>query len=262
MNFSKIKNGMRIISKFASQHSPTILTVIGVGLMIGGVVVTIVEAPKAKEDLDILEMDEELSHKEYVKEKARVIAKYYWKTATMTLGGAGIIFWGHKISLGRTAAALAAYGISEDKLRKLEDKIIEMDGEKHLQKVKDEINKEKILNTPPLAEEKVIHTGKGDILFMDSITGQKFRSSYEAVRRAINTLNADMLSNIDMTVSLNTWLGYLGCDSVDIGEKLGWRFEKIGDNIGVDFAVVDKPNEEIYNLITYDVTPIWDYNVY
>ena len=262
MNLSKIKKGFQIVSKVASQHSPTILTVIGVGLMIGGVVVTIIEAPKAKEELDILEEDDELSHKEYLKEKAHIIALHYWKTASITLGGAGLIFWGHKISLGRTAAALAAYSISEDKLKKLEDKIIEMDGEKHLQKAKDEINKERILNTPPTNEERIIHTGKGELLFMDSITGQKFRSSYEAVRRAINSLNADMLSSIDMTVSLNAWLGYLGCDSVDIGEKLGWRFEKVGDNIGIDFTVVDKPNEEVYNLIVYDVTPIWDYNVY
>ena len=82
-----------------------ILMAIGIGLMIGGIVVTIMEAPEAKSDLDSLEtdlqfaliMDKELSHKDYLTDKASIIIRHYWKTAIMALSGAGIIFWSYII---------------------------------------------------------------------------------------------------------------------------------------------------------------------
>ena len=96
---------------------------------------------------------------------------------------------------------------------------------------------------------------------MDSITGQKFRSSFEAIDRAVNAINADIHSDYDQTASLNTWLGYLGCKMCDIGDKLGWRFTRQGENVSVSYRVVDKQNEETYHIIDYDVSPLWDYDL-
>lgn len=261
MNFSKIKNGMRIISKFASQHSPTILTVIGVGLMIGGVAITIVEAPKAKSDLDILEEDDELTHKEYVKEKARVIAQHYWKTATMTLGGAGIIFWGHKISLGRTAAALAAYQMSKDDLEKLKDKIVETDGEKHLNKLEEAITKDEVKRNP-FNSATVINTGHGNTLFYDPIGRDYFLSDLEFIRQMRDEANLDMAktqrSCRKASLSYDGWREYIGLPALDgivdgkklgpaIGKDLGW----LNRNIELKITCTMLPDDTVCHIMGF-----------
>lgn len=258
-NLSTIKSGFKVVTRFAAKYSPTICIAVGVGMMAGGTVKAIVEVPKAKEEIDILENDDELSHKEYLRSKARIILYHYWATAGMTLGGAALIFWGHKISLGRTAAALAAYQMSKDDLKKLEDKIIEMDGEKHLEKAKDEIAKDRIRAS---TDNDILLTGKGDILFMDSITGQKFRSNFDAIDRAVNALNAEIHSDPELTASLNTWLDLLGCKDSKIGEKLGWRFNATGMNVDTKYRCVkDDASGEVTHLIEYNVEPIWDFDM-
>lgn len=263
ISLKAIGEGAKIIEKTIAKNSPTILTIIGVGMMIGGVVVTIIEAPKAKEDLNDLEEDDsfrDISHKEYISRKARIILYHYWKTVLLTTGGAGVIFWGHKISLGRTAAALAAYQMSKDDLKKLEEKIIETDGEKHLEKMKDDICRDEVKATD-FAEEKIIRTGKGDVLFIDSITGQKFYSNFDAIDRAVNSLNADIHSDPELTTSLNNWLSYLGCETTNIGDKLGWRFTKQGQNVDVKYRCVKRDTGEVVHVIEYTVVPIWDFDI-
>ena len=260
-NIKMLTEGAKAVTKFAAKHSPTICIVIGTALMGGAVIKTVVEAPKAKEEIDILDGIENFPHQKYFQEKARIIVKHYWPTTAMTLGGAALIFCGHKISLGRTAAALAAYQMSKDDLKRLEDKIVEMDGEKHLEKAKDEINRDRVMSTD-FGDENVIRTGKGDILFMDAITGQKFRSNFDAIDRAVNALNAEIHSDPELTASLNTWLDLIGCDDSKVGDKLGWRFDKTGQNVEVKYRCVNKPNEEVVHVIEYTVGPIWDYDIY
>ena len=260
-SMSVIKEGAKVVSRFASKHSPTIFVIFGVACMTGAVVKTIVEAPKAKEELDILDDVENVPHKVYFKEKTKIIVTHYWPTTVMVIGGAGMIFWGHKISLGRTAAALAAYQMSKDDLKRLEEKIVEMDGPKHLEKAKDEINKDRVMNTN-LEEDAIIHTGKGNTLFIDSITGQPFRSSFDAIDRAVNALNAEIHSDPELTASLNSWLDLIGARYSKVGDKLGWRFDKMGQNVEVKYRCVNNPNEEVVHVIEYNVVPIWDFDIY
>ena len=260
ISLKAISEGAKIIEKTVAKNSPTILTIVGVGMMIGGVVVTIIEAPKAEDEIEELEDNYELTHKEYINRKTRIILYHYWKTAALTIGGAGVIFWGHKISLGRTAAALAAYQMSKDDLKKLEEKIIETDGEKHLEKMKDDICRDEVKATD-FSDEKIIQTGKGDILFIDSITGQKFYSNFDAIDRAVNSLNADIHSDPELTAPLNNWLSYLGCETTNIGDKLGWRFTKQGQNVDVKYRCVKRDTGEVVHLIEYTVVPIWDFDI-
>lgn len=257
-------DGAKIVSRLAEKHAPTICVVLGTALMAGGTVKAIVEAPAAKEKLDDLDetvhFESDVPIKKYIREKASIILYHYWPTTAMTLVGAALIFWGHKISLGRTAAALAAYQMSKDDLKKLEDKIVELDGEKHLEKAKNSIAADRV-NSEVFTDEKVIQTGKGNVLFMDSITGQKFRSDFSAIDRAVNAINAQIHSDSELTASLNDWLDYLGCDSTKVGDKLGWRFTRQGENVSVQYRVINKPGEEVVHLIEYRVEPIWDYDM-
>lgn len=260
LNFGIVKTGAQMTMRFLSKHSPTICVAIGTGLMTGAIVKTVVEAPKAKEEIEILDSAENVPPKKYLQEKARIIFYHYWMVAGMTLGGAALIFWGHKISLGRTAAALAAYQMSKDDLKRLEDKIVEMDGEKHLEKAKDEIAKDRVLNDFT-DDTNVKHIGDGDILFMDGITGQKFRSSFDKIDRAVNALNAEIHSDPELTASLNTWLDLIGCEDSKVGDKLGWRFSRQGQNVDIKYRCIRKPSEEVIHVIEYNIKPLWDFDI-
>lgn len=256
-----IKNGIRVVSKFASENSPTILTVIGVSLMIGGVVATIIEAPKAKDDLDILEEDDELSHKVYLKEKTRIIASHYWKTASMTIGGAGLIFWGHKINLGRTAAALAAYQMSKDDLEKLKDKIIETDGEKHFNKLDEAITKDEVKRNP-FNSATVINTGHGNTLFYDPIGRDYFLSDMEFIRQMRDEANLDMAKTQRQlrkaALSYDDWREYIGLPALDgivdgkkmgfpIGKDLGW----LNRNIELKITCTMLPDDTVCHIMGF-----------
>lgn len=262
INTKMFSDGLKVMTKFISKNGPTIAVVAGVGMMIGAVVETIIEAPKAKEELADLEEDTKLceqpvSTKEYIGKQIKIVAKHYWPTVFMTASGVVLIFWGHKNSLGRTAAALAAYQMTKDDLKKLEDKIIEMDGEKHLEKAKDEIAKDRIAANMS----EPIMTGKGNIKFVDCITGQVFYSSFDAIERAVNALNAKLLSSIDNSESLNTWLDLIGCRTSDIGDKLGWNYSAQGDSVSVKYRCVKDPDTlEVTHYICYNIEPIWDFD--
>lgn len=236
VNMKTVTNGARIVANAVSQHSPTILTVVGVCCMIGAVAATIVEAPKAKNELDEIEEDDELTHKEYINRKTRIILYHYWKTAALTVGGAGIIFWGHKISLGRTAAALAAYQMSKDDLKKLEDKVIETDGEKHFNKIKDDINKDNI-NAHPVNYSTVINTGRGNTLCYDPIAHDYFWSDLDYIDKMARLANEEMTKTrwgmCKSAMSYDSWREYLDLPPLDgnvdehnvapaIGKDLGW----------------------------------------
>ncbi len=240
LNMKVITEGAKVVTKFAAKHSPTICVIFGTALMAGAVVKTIVEAPKAKEELDDLDetvhYEDNIPVKKYIREKTTIIARHYWPTAAMTFGGAAMIFWGHKVSLGRTAAALAAYQMSKDDLKRLENKIVEMDGEKHLEKVKDEINKDKALSTA-FNNDLVINTGHGTHLFYDPIGRDYFLSDFEFIRQAQEDANVDLAESAktdkygrrtkNSVMTYDQWREYLGLPPID-GTADGIRVAKAG----------------------------------
>lgn len=278
LDLKKINNLWRTVLKFVEQNSPTILTIIGVGLMTAAIIDTISEAPKAKDELDALDQDTEVSHKEYNKIKAKIIAKHYWPISVMGCGGAGLIFWGHKISLGRTASAIAAYQMSKDNLKKLEDKIVDMDGEKHLKLAKEDILKDDV-GKGPKKDELIYHTGHGLDLFYDAIGKRFFYSDIEYIRQQTANLNFDLAEQMKngnyAVASFNDWCEYVGLEPLDgfirdgkrkrkavgpnIGKDLGWRNRLIE----LDFTSMLMANDEHCAVVgfTENGAPKWDIDI-
>ena len=252
------KNALKHGTKFIVKNSPTILTIFGVGMMGGATVKAILETPAAAEELAELEEDTELTHKEYLQKKLRVIFYHYWMTAALALGGAGMIFWGHHITLGQTAAAIAAYNMKSDELQKLEKKIADTDGQKHLDKLHEELVKDRIVDGP---NGEVYDTGKGKMLCYEVISGRYFYSDVEKIRKACNDMNAWMNESLqfgeEMDVSLNEWYDYLGLERTKIGNKLGWH----NHNIELNFTSVLTVDNEPCLAIGYKNAPTWDFDM-
>lgn len=275
INFKTITDGVKVVGKWAARNMPTILTVIGVGMMTGATVDAIKEAPVAKEELDILE-EEELTHKEYFAKKTKIIVKHYWKVAVLDILGGVSIFGGNHINLRRIATATALLSTKTDELKKLEEKVLEKDGKKKLQKYKDEIIQEKVKNAAGDSFDisTVYNTGKGTALCFDSIGQRFFLSDLEYIRQMRDEFNSALAEQMqrhkEAVMSLNDWYGYIGLPPLDgrfngkrmgpdLGKDLGWRNRLMQ----LKFTAGMLDNDQTYSVIGFTDAggPKWDLDI-
>ena len=275
LNFKTIIGGVKVVGKWAAKNMPTILTVVGVGMMAGATVEAIKEAPLAKEELDILDT-EELTHKEYFVKKTKIIAKHYWKVAALDILGGVSIFGGNHMNLRRLATATALLSTKTDELKKLEQKILEKDGEKKLQKYKDEIIQEDAKKAAGdyFDISTVYNTGKGNTLCFDSIGQRFFLSDLEYIRQMRDEFNnaqgEQMQRHKEAVASLNDWYGYIGLPPLDgkfngkrmgpnLGKDLGWRNRLMQ----LKFTAGMLENDQTYSVIGFTEKggPRWDLDI-
>ncbi len=255
--------GVKMLGKGAVKHIPTILT--GVGTLGVGAAMFFMakKAPEAKKALD--EVREEWNNVEdkekrvkadYYFKLIRVGAKYYWVAISIATG-AIICFWcANHVNLKRLTSALTAAGLSAKAKEELEQKIKELDGDKKLQKIRDEIDADRVKENPPV-EDEIIQTGFGNHMCYEPITGRYFYSNIEKIKRAV-IFARDQLQK-DGYLSLNDWFNLLGLDSTDI--QLCWTANAVGEVNEFDISTSSQLTScDIPVLvIRYDVNPTMEY---
>ena len=253
---------VRFVGKGFVKHLPTILTAVGTLGVIGGVVLAAEKAPDAKKELDQEKKKwEDIPDKEnrvkadYIFKRVRIGTKHFWLVAVVIAGSITCFWIANHVSLKRLTSALTAAGLSAKAKEELEQKIKEMDGEKHLQKVYDEIDGDKIRNNPPV-ESEIINTGYGSHLCYESITGRYFYSNIEKIRRAVIVCR-DQLQK-DGYLSINDWFCAIGLDTTDL--QLCWTADNIGEVNDFDISTSSQltPDDIPVLVIRYDVNPIME----
>ena len=237
-----------------SKHRPAILMGIGITGMVTTTVLAVTATPKAMaaiEDAKI-ELDKD---KLTPIEAAKVCWKYYIPaTATMLTSAACLIF-SHTESTRRATAMAAAYQLSEAALSEYKDAVIETIGEKKERTVREKMA-ENSLARNPVEEEFVINTGNGNTLCHDAVFGSYFRSSHEAVERAIVAINRKIVSG-DMYASLNDFYDELDLPHIDIGDLIGWNLDD--GEIKIDHDYGPSHTGEPTLIIRYNVYPKYDF---
>lgn len=239
---------------FLSKHSPKILTGVGIVGMVGTTVMAVKVTPKA------IELLEEAKKEHNVEKLSPVdVVKTTWKCyipAAIT-GTTSIIclIKANSISTRRNAALATAYNLSRTALAEYKDKVIETFGEKKEQIVVDKIAKEKVESNPVTAYEVVI-TEKGNTLCYDGVFGRYFMSDIDTVKRAVNSINRSIVTN--MYVSLNEFYSELGLKNVDIGDELGWNIDD--GEIEVFYSSTLTEDGRPCLVITYNVAPKYDFS--
>lgn len=253
-NVAKLFNDAKNI---ASKHSPEILTGIGIAGMITTVVLAVKATPKA---MELIEEERLSRYREENDEPINTIdtVKIAWKPyipAVLTGSFAiACLIGANSVNAKRNAALATAYTISETALSEYKEKMIDVIGEKKTQAVKDAIAKENI-EEKPVSKSEVIITGTGTTLCFDGVFGRYFESDIESIKRAINNINAKMLS--EMYVSLNEFYDELDLDHVDIGDELGWNLD--GGLVDVDFSSQITDTGRPCIVIKYTVAPKREY---
>lgn len=222
MNFSDLVTKTVATAK---SNSAEIFTALG----IGGVVGTVVLASKASFNaarvidreqyrIDKLETPHELESKE----KLKLVWKLYIPTGVAGAASVACIIASAKSSGRRTAAAVAAYSLTEKAFTEYKEKVVEQIGAKKEQKVRDEIAQEAVANHP---SKEVIILGGGQVLCCELYTHRYFRSDMEALRKAQNQINAILISQV--YVSLNEFYDIVELPYTDISGNVGWEVDRL-----------------------------------
>lgn len=227
---SKIKDFVNNAKSFGERNKPAIY----MGTAIAGVVLTGVTAYRAGQKIhEILvnhyhEINDAKTHEEK-KKMVLGLAKEIVPVAVppIVIGGAtiGAIVAGNKESSKRIATLAAAYSVSERSVKELNDKMVDMLGEKKVRSIKEEIAKDHVRKGQKPDTNQIILTGDGDVLCKDVYSGRYFRSNAQKIGQAINEINAECASS--MYVSLNELYERLNLPTIPLGDDIGWNSEDL-----------------------------------
>jgi hypothetical protein len=131
-----------------------------------------------------------------------------------------------RIGTRRTAAAAAAYSITEKAFGEYKEKVAEVVGVKKETEVRDSIAQDEVLNHPP-SKNQVMLAGPGKVLCYDPYNGRYFHSDMESLRRAQNAVNAQLLRENYATV--NDFYDSLGVYCSENADNMGWQSKELLD---------------------------------
>lgn len=247
---NKAKELFKIVGYSLKKNSPTILTGLGVAGFFTSIVMAVNATPKAMELIDeelFIRMKKEsnpnyIGYEQFIsvsekqgyhiykrmsmlsfREKVEVAWEPYLPAAGMALISATAIIMGNRISVRRTAALASLYSIAETSLREYQDKVTETVGKKKAELLRGEVAQAEIDNNP-LNDETLLQTPFGETLFYEELSGRYFLSDIEAIRKAENIFNQQLLS--ENVKTLNELYYEMGLEGTKIGDAAGWEVDK------------------------------------
>lgn len=247
MNKPNISKIVKNIGAAVSKRSPEILVGIGIAGMCTTVVLAVKATPKAmvlideEKDRQNYELAKEArdnnwddrSYVEHLKslDAVKVAWKPYIPAAVTGVFSIACIIGASSKYARRNAALATAYKLSETALTEYKEKVIETIGEKKEKTVRDKIAKDKVEKNP-VSKTQVIMTEKGSTLCYETISGRYFKSDIDTIKKAVNELNRQMLS--DMYISLSEFYNEIGLDNTKVSDDLGWNLDE--GLIDIDFS--------------------------
>lgn len=244
-----------------SEHKPEILVSVGLGGMVTSAVMAVRATPKA---LELIEdkKDEVYSNNLTKKEIFQAAYKPYIPSVVLGALSAACIIGGTVSSNRRNAALASVYAISESTLKEYQRKTVEVVGEEKAREIEREVVKANIKERPVIIDqndsEYVTNTGEGNTLMYDSMSGRYFRSSTNAIDRAINNINKSLLN--DHYITLNEFYNEVGIPTISAGSLIGWCLER--EMADISYETDMDQNGNPYVVLNYRNRPCPLYNHY
>ena len=241
--------------KTISNHSPEILTGLGIAGFITTTVMAVKATPKAmwliEEEKDTLEKD-----RLTVVETVKVAWKPYIPAAITGVSSVACIIGASSVNYKRNAALATAYQVSRAALSEYKEKVVETIGEKKEKQIRDKVAKDKI-EKHPASKTEVIITDNGNVLCYDPLSGRYFNSSIEYIRKVVNDLNFRMIGG-EMYISLNEFYNEIGLSDIKRGDDIGWNISR--GQIEVSFSSQLSDDGKPCIVIDYMVDPREDFS--
>ena len=253
MDKKSISNFVKTVGDKLSEHSPEILTGIGITGLLSTTILAVKATPKALQLID--EKKEEMNTDELTNtEVVKTCWKCYIPAAVTASVSVACLIGANSVNSKRNAVLATAYKLSESAFSEYKEKVIETIGEKKEEEVRDKIAKGRIEKNP-VKNNEVIITGKGDVLCYDIVSGRYFKSDVDKIRKAENTLNKKLMN--DMYCSLNEFYDLIGLPFTQMGFELGWN---VNDSlVEIEFSTQLSEDDTPCVVIQYSVLPKCDY---
>lgn len=234
---------VRRAQKAAADNAPTILTALGVT----GLVTTAVLTGKASFKAADVIHDNILEKKELAEKGERIFVTHQeniratWKLFVPAVGTAAVtiacIVCANHISTRRTAALASAYSIGQEAFREYRTKVIDTIGDKKEQEVQNKIAQDRVTESPP---SPVYVLNEDENIFLDMYSGRYFKSNMQAVKKAQNDTNYEILSND--YASLSDFWDRLDLPKTSESDDIGWNTDMQLDLvIGTAMTPDEKP---------------------
>lgn len=241
--------------KLTIDNSPLILTSIGVtgtltmAFLTGKATLRATELIAAEQErLD----RHETSHPLERKEKIKLVWKEYLPAAGVGVVTVACIIGANRIGMRRTAAMATALSVSQQAIAEYRDKVVEKIGERKEQDIRDEIMHDRVNANPP---GQIIRTGTGETLCYDSYTGRYFWSSMEALKKAENDVNFQVLH--EDYASLTDFYHRIGLGGTATSDDVGWTTDK---RLEVEYTSTLFEERLPCLALNFLVTPVRGYN--
>lgn len=234
-----VSNTMKVVK----SNTPEILTALG----ISGVITTSYLASKAGYDMA---RDEDADPHASLKEKVQRHWKLYIPTAISGSFTIGCIIGASKSTGKRTAAAVAAYSVTERAFSEYKEKVVEQIGAEKEQKLRDALAEKKIEERP--VSKEVIVVGTGHVLCCELYTRRYFYSDMESLRKAQNDINALIINT--SYVTLNEFYDLIDLNYTSESGHMGWDSDRM---VELEFTSVLADNNEPCLAFNYNyIKPI------
>ena len=221
-------------------------------------------APAVKEKLE----DAEEEFTPNIIEKAKIVLPVVWPTLAVGAASTFCIVKANSINVKRNnalirsnAALTSAYYISRDALKEYREKVVDEVGKKKEQKIRDDINQEKLDKEGPVKESQIVVTGNGDHLCVLIPFGTRFYSNIEKVKQAFLTINERMLNGNEQYITVNELYSELNIPRENwpgVGEDMGFNIDNglAEVSFGSALAIMESGERRPCLTVDFDVVPV------
>lgn len=257
----KLSSELKDASKIAKCNAPTLLTVAGVGGFISTVFMAIKATPKAMAEMDRVEKElpDDTSKPKKIFEKTKVVLPIYLPTIIMGGSSIACVIGANNISTSRLAAATTACELSEKAFNEYKTAVIEKIGEKKENEVRDEIAKKHVAESVYDDDDEALQPITGTQLFMDSLSGQYFRSTKDDIYRALMDFQRWLM--LEDFATVNEWYSHIPTEDlkqIRIGDRLGFNSTQ---GLDIYWSVQMAPNGEPVTVLEYRTPPTYDFAI-
>lgn len=257
--------------QYAIEHSPQILTGVGLSALLGAGIIAVKNTPAAYAEIEGRKRDAGMD-KLPLFDVIKYGFRYYIVPAGLAIAGATCIIGGIKISTDRTNAFAALAASEAIRLQNYREEAREKLGAKKAGEVDTEVAKKEIEQNGLPDIHVIEESGHGDQIVFWPTMGRWFKCDIGWIRRIENEVNREISAG-DVNendpydtrtlngVSLNRFLAGLGIAKCDIGMLLGWNGE---NKLHITFRdiLTDKESEKAVVLSMHmdDCMPMpkWD----
>ena len=271
MNKGSFTKFIKDAQKTIVKRSPEILTGLGVAGLVTTTILAVKATPKALRLIEMAEDhgigitskngDPDWERRPLTKlETVKVAWKPYIPAAVTGAVSIACIIGASSVHARRNAALATAYQLSTTALSEYKEKVVETIGEEKEKVIREKIAQDKIDRDPikESIEKETVVIGSGEVLFLEPVSMQCFKSDIESVRKILNDINFRLTTGMEEYISLSEFYDEIGLPHTSISDDIGWNLGRDGQ-LEADFLAAKTTDGRPCLMLDYMVKPRYDY---